>query len=299
MYWQQVKPEKAWCFKFHDMFAGNIPPFLGVFLDFYDIPTFKEISKAKSELEAYKLIIGEIPRLSDGKSGNSKDNFAINTTTLNAFMQIVKSSMLNKYVDFKALPLEDIAIYDFDKSPEKTDMVTKGLNNIFTQAAIDKSAFNTDKPNIATLKLSKLVDEAFIKRVYSQFSDFCTYHVNLKTKKYRFKIEFEGTIHDAEERKKEAKENMSLGLFTPKLASSMGMTLKEMKSGMALMKWLGYPDNLTPALTSFTLSGKDVEKKKSDGSDDVGGRPTKSNEEIGDAGAITRDAGSNEQREGS
>lgn len=287
MYWQQLKPDKAWVFKFHDFFAGNVSPFLGVFLDFYDIPTLKEISKAKNELEAYKIILGTIPRNKDDKSGNTKDNFAINTTTLNTFMQIVKSSMLNKYVDFKALPLENLDMYDFDKSPEKTDILAKGLNNISSQSGIDKSLLNTDKPNVATMKLSKLVDAQFVERVYSQFSDFCTYHVNLKTKKYKFKIVMEGTIHDIEERKKQANEYMTLGLFTPRIASNYGMTIKEMQTGMAMMKWLDVVNNMTPVQTSYTISDKDNKS----------GKPQKPEDELTNEGAETRNAGSNIDKE--
>lgn len=287
MYWQQLTPDKAWVFKFHDFFAGNVSPFLGVFLDFYDIPTFKEISKAKNELEVYKIILGTIPRLKDDKSGNSKDNFAINTTTLNAFMELVKSSMLNKYVDFKALPLENLDMFDFDKSPEKTDILTKGLNNIFSQAGVDRNIFNTDKPNVASLKLSKIVDENFVKRVYSQFEDFCTYHVNLKTKKYKFKIKMIGTIHDEEERMKQAKEDMTIGLFTPRVAANYGMSIKEIQTGMAMMKWLGMVDKMTPVQTSFTMSDKN----------NKGGKPEKSDDDLSDAGAITKSAGSNIDKE--
>ncbi len=291
MYWQQLKPSKAWVFKFHDLFAGSVPPFLGIFLDFYDMPTLKEISKAKSELEAYKIIIGEIPRLNDNRSGNSKDNFAINPTTLNAFMQLVKTSVLNKYVDFKALPLERIEIYDFDKSPEKTDMVAKGLDNISSQTGLDKSLFNTTKPNVASLKLSKIVDQEFITRVYSQFANFCTYHVNLRTKKFKFKIVFEGTIHDAEDRKKQAKEDMALGLITPRIAANYGMTLKEIKTGMELMKWLKFNESLSPVQTSYTLSSKQVMEKNK------GGNPGKNDDDLGESGIITRTQGSNELKE--
>jgi len=288
MYWQQLKPAKAWVFKFHNLFAGNVSPFLGIFLDFYDLPTLKEIAKAKSELEAYKILVGEIPRLNEGKSGNSKDNFAINPTTLNVFMEMVKSSMINKYVDFKALPLEDINMYDFDKSPEKTDIVAKGLDNISSQVGLDRSLFNTERPNVASLKLSKLADENFIKRVYEQFEDFCTYHINLKTKKFKFKIRMIGTIHDVEERKKEAKEDLTSGVITPRTIANMEMTLKEVQTGLAMMKWLKFNESLNPVQTSFTMSGKQNNNS---------GRPNKDDDDLGDAGAVTKTQGSNDGKE--
>ena len=286
MFWQQIKPKNGWVFKFHNHFAGLIPPFLGVFLDFIDIPMLKELFNSKSELEAYKIIMGTVPRNKDNKSGSRSDDFAIEADTLGNFVQLVKNSIQNKYVDFKAVPLEGLEMFDFEEKANKEDSLKKAFNNLSTQTGIDKSLMNTDKPNVAVMKMSKLVDEVFISRLYDQFSDFATYHANLETNKYKFKIKMMGTIHDREERQERAKNDMTTGFFTPRIAADQGMTLKEMERGMALMGWLGIVDKLTPAQTSYTLSGKDVENK---GGREKGKLETESAE-------ITETHGSNDNR---
>lgn len=288
MYWQQIKPDLGWVFKFHSHFAGLIPPFLGVFLDFIDIPTFKDMQLAKSELDVYKIIMGTVPRNKDDKSGNSKDNFAIQADTLAQFVQLVKNSLMNQYVDFKAVPLENLELFSFDNSADNSNVLANSLNNISTQSGIDKSLLNTDRPNISTMNLSKLVDSAFIDRLYSQFEDFCSYHINKLTKKYKVKIHFEGTIHDRKDRQEQSLTLAQNGIITPRLASSYGMSIKELTSSMLLMKYLGYPDNLTPIQSSFQMANNP---------NNPGGKPPKKEDDLGDNGDVTRTAGSNIEKE--
>ncbi len=296
-YWQQVKPKKGWVFKFHNHFAGLIPPFLGVFLDLIDIPALKDLFRNKSELEAYKIIMGTVPRNKDDKSGSKSDNFAINADTLAKFVQIVKNSLHNDYVDFKAVPLDNLELFSFDEQANKEDSLKKSLSNLSSQTGIDKSVFSTDRPNVATMKLSKLIDQEFVARLYDQFSDFATYHSNMNTRKYKFKIVMEGTIHDREERLKRAKDDMTNGFFTPRIASDQGMTVKDMERGMDLMGWLGVVDRLTPAQTSHTLSSKDSGNNNGDNSNngDKGGRPKGELET--ESAEITETHGANENRE--
>jgi len=214
------------------------------------------------------------------------DDFAIDPETLAQFIQIAQSGLPSS-VKIAALPFEDLEMFSFDDASEvKTDNVLRVLNAIFTQSGIDKNIFSTDRPSVASMNLSKLLDAEFVSRLYSQFEDFCTYHVNKLTKKYKFKIVFEGTIFDRDERKKHALEMAQNGIITPKIAAAEGMNIKDFMNSIAFMKWLGFADKLTPIKTSYTLSKQDSK----------GGRPSKTSNELTDAGEITRNAGSNEDK---
>ena len=59
-YWQQISPKKSWVFKFHNTFAGLVPPFLGIFVDANEIDTFKQLQSTKVALDVFKLLIGII-----------------------------------------------------------------------------------------------------------------------------------------------------------------------------------------------------------------------------------------------
>ena len=286
IYWQRINPEKGWVFKFHSDFAGLIPPMMGIFLDFANIPHLKDLQMIKADADILKIILGSVPRNKDNKTGPKTDDFAIDPETLAQFIQIAQSGLPSS-VKIAALPFEDLEMFSFDDASEvKTDNVLRVLNAIFTQSGIDKNIFSTDRPSVASMNLSKLLDAEFVSRLYSQFEDFCTYHVNKLTKKYKFKIVFEGTIFDRDERKKHALEMAQNGIITPKIAAAEGMNIKDFMNSIAFMKWLGFADKLTPIKTSYTLSKQDSK----------GGRPSKTSNELTDAGEITRNAGSNEDK---
>lgn len=281
MYWQEISPDKGWVFKFHNNFAGLVPPFLGLFIDAIEIDTFKEMQKTKTALDVYKIIFGNIPRHKDGtnKSGNAKDDMALSPEMAANYMKLIKNS-LPEGVDFKASPLEDLKSFEFNNSASKANIVGDAMKNFYKGAGADQALFNSDKPNASTMKASTRVDASFVERVYEQFNTFCTYQLSKITKKYKFKIVFEGTIFDEDERKEQALTLAQNGIITPKLASSNGMTLKEFVNGMNMMKVLGFPDNLTPIQSSYTLSAKN----------NKGGKPEG---DLTDSKVITDDAGSN------
>lgn len=290
-YWYQLKPENAWVFKFHDIFAALVPPLLGVFLDLVDIPAYKELQKAKSELEAYKIIMGTIPRnKSEGRTGTQKDDFAISAESLARFAQLVKNSFLNKYIDFKAVPVENLELFTFEDAVNKEDVLSKTLDNIFSQTGIDKSGFNTDRPSVATLNLSKLIDAAFIARLYTQFANFCEYHINQQTGKYKFKVIMEGTIYDRQDRIDRYMSYADKGIvLLPQLASAIGMNAKDVMTSLTLTKSLGFMDKLNIMPTVYTQSAKDSS---------IGGRPAKDDDELSEVGEQTRNIGANENKEG-
>jgi hypothetical protein len=269
-YWQQINPNKGWVFKFHDNYASLIPPFLGLFMDAVDFDTIRKLQDEKTALDTYKMIFGTIPRHKDGsnKSGNSKDDFAIDPKTLSSYMKLVKASLPDG-IDFKAAPLENVQLLEFDGHTEE-NIVGNSLKNFYSKSGAEKALFGSDKPNASTMKASIQNDGDFVRKIYNQFNTFCTYHINKITQKYKFKIIFEGTTYDQEERRKKALEEWQNGLLTPRLPASMGMSIRDLNNSIGLMQSLGFPENLKPIQSSFTLS-KDSAKN------DKAGRPASDN----------------------
>jgi hypothetical protein len=260
-YWQQIKPEEGWVFKFDNTNAGSIPPFIGLFLDLIELDTYKTLQQAKTKLEASKLIFGTIPRNKDNKSGNKADDFAIKADTLAQFITLVQNS-LPEGAYFKALPVEDIKAIDFSTN-EKNDFLSNAIKNLHRLAGTDQALFNAEKPNATTMAASTRVDSAFVDKVYEQFETFLNYHINKETKKFKFKVKLSGTIFNEDDRMDQQLRLAQSGIITPELPSALHLTEKEMRLGVALMQSMGYPDNLKPLLTSYTSSNKDGGRPKS------------------------------------
>lgn len=272
--WIELDPDKAFILKF-DMFqAGITPPMIGLFVDSVEIDTYRNLKATKTALDAYKLLVGSIPRHKESKTGNKKNDFALTSKMAAEFSGLIKNSMPDG-MDFKATPFEDVKLFEFGQSQNQSDISDVALKNLINNSG-SSQIMSINKPVQSTVKSSQKVDESFVKHLYLQAEDFINHQLLKISPKYIFKIKFEGTIFDREEREKSAKEWATYGIITDKIGASMGYTPREFDKAIAYMKARGYPDKLIPLKSSHQING------------DVG-RPEASDNEISDNGAIAKE----------
>ena len=286
VYWYGMLPDDAWVFKFNNNFAGSVPPLLDMLIDYSKIDKFKELEDVKKQLEAYKVIFATVPRLTNNRSGNKTDDFAISSTELGKFVAAVKQT-LGIGVDFKAAPLEDFKAFDFSPSSSEANLLETELNNMLKQSATS-DAILTGGSSVSSNNIYKLVSSEIVKSVYPQFENFCEYQINKRTTKYKFKIKFVGTIFDREDRRKAANEDMERGIITPAIFSSRGIQMTDASNTLNMMYGLQFPEMFKPIKTASTMSSD--EKNSS-------GREKLSDNELSDSGEQTRNIGANENRE--
>lgn len=286
VYWNPMSPDDAWVFKFNNNFAGSVPPLLDMLIDYSKIDKFKELEEAKKQLEAYKVIFATVPRLTNNKSANKVDDFAISSTELGKFVAAVKQT-LGSGVDFKAAPLEDFKAFDFSPSASEKDLLETEINNMLKESGISDSIL-TGGSSVSSNNIYKLVTSEIVKSVYPQFANYCEYQINKNTKKYKFKIKFVGTIFDREERRKAANEDMERGIITPAIFSSRNIQMTDAANISNMMYGLGYPNLFRPIKTASTMSSDEKS---------AGGRTAKGDDQLTDAGEQTRNIGANDNRE--
>lgn len=286
VYWLEMLPDDAWVFKFNNNFAGSVPPLLDMLIDYSKIDKFKELEDIKKQLEAYKVIFATVPRLTNNRSGNKTDDFAISSTELGKFVAAVKQT-LGTGVDFKAAPLEDFKAFDFSPSSSEDNLLETELNNMLKQSATS-DAILTGGSSVSSNNIYKLVTSEIVKSVYPQFENYCEYQINRRTKKYKFKIKFVGTIFDREDRRKAANEDMERGIITPAIFSSRGIQMTDASNTLNMMYGLQFPEIFKPVQMSSTMSNEDKSSS---------GRSKLSDSELSDSGEQTRNIGANENRE--
>ena len=286
VYWHPMTPDDGWVFKFNNNFAGSVPPLLDMMIDYSKIDKFKELEEAKKQLEAYKVIFATVPRLTNNKSANKVDDFAISSTELGKFVAAVKQT-LGSGVDFKAAPLEDFKAFDFSPSGNEKNLLESEITNMLRESGTS-DAIITGGSSVSSNNIYKLVTSEIVKSVYPQFSNYCEYQINKNTKRYKFKIKFVGTIFDREDRRKAANEDMERGIITPAIFSSRGIQMTDANNISNMLYGLGYPDLFRPIKTASTMSSD--EKSAS-------GRPVTDDNHLSDNGEQSRNTGTNNNRE--
>jgi hypothetical protein len=183
-----------------------------------------------------------------------------------------------------AAPLSNMEALSF---PSENEMYPSYLKNLLASSGVNTSLIFTNdaRANILESRLSQETDSNLLTPLYNQFNGFMNYHANKMTKKFKFAFEFEGTRFstDREERQNQQKDLMERGIILPKkIGAAYGIKPQNLRRMMEQAKADGFADSLTPILMANQI-----------GKESKGGRPPMSDSEIGDAGAQTKESGSN------
>ena len=284
--WQDLPVDEAWCWKFNPTIATRLPHFSGLFLDLIQQPVMRALQKSINASVAARVVVGQIGLLKE-TSQKVKDQFNINPAVLGQFLAVIKAA-IGDALKVAAVPLEDVKGIEFSSDNE--------VYSSYLKTALGNSGVNTNlvfsndlKMNTIETQLSLNSDEQLMTALYPQFSAFLDYQINLRTKKYNFKFNFEGTqfYNNRQQRLDSQIELSSLGIVLPqKIAAAIGMNPFDFERQLAEAKETGFVDRLTPIISGFQQSGKDSGTKD-------GGRPQKKDTDLTESGAESRATGAN------
>lgn len=289
VFWTQTSPENGmFAFKFNPENVTAIPYLSPLFSDIVLAPMMRNLQKNINILKAQKVLVGLIPLLKDSKGGSVKDAVAIEPTTLGKFLGLLKAG-LHESVKIGGVPFSDVKEIDFDTT--NTNILDEYSKTTASMSGINsRMVFANDKMSNSETLASINVDEFIALNVYHQFNQFMDYQINKRTKWFRFKFKFEGSEFQANRqfRLDNALKLAEKGITLPqKISAAIGMEPADFYRQLEECQAMGFSDMLTP-LVSLYQQGKD----------DKGGRERKSDSQLGDAGEVTRDAGSNLDRGG-
>ena len=281
VYWQDVPPSAGHVFKMSPEIVSRLPHYVGLMSDLILQPLMRNLQKSISMAEATKILSGQVPFLNN-QSSKVADALSMSPEVLGRFLGLI-SSAISSAIKTIAAPLENISPISFDGNDE---MYPSYLKNTLAASGVNTSLIFTSnqRANILESNLSLQSDLFLMYKLYPQFSQFLNYHINKRTKKYKWNFMFEGSNFsiDRESRWNTQMDLMERGIVLPqKISSALGMKPHHLRKMMEQSEAEGFIDKLTPIIQSNQLSK------------DSAGRPSMSDSEIGDAGAQTKEAGSN------
>jgi hypothetical protein len=272
-----------WAFKLQNQQATRIPYFSGLFPDFANQNTIRNLQKSSYMSAAIKLLSGQIPMISKETSAKVKDAFAISPENLKPFLQLLRSA-INESVNVITAPLNDIKGIEYSIN---TDISSSWNKDTIGKAGVNSALLygSEQKMNQMETLLSVDVDSFVSEEVYPWFNKFLEYQINDRTKKYKFKIDLEGTsFHTDIQRRREAQSSlMGVGIVLPqKIAAAHQMNPFSFQAQLDEARANGWVDNLTPIVPAAQqAAGAQA------------GRPSKSQDKLSESGEETQSAGSN------
>ncbi len=280
--WQELDSNKTICIKINENFDYSVPPLSGILESLYDIEDFKQLKKAKTELDNYLILAFAIPYLKDKNEAN---NFALSQDKSLEFYNLAISCLPDQ-VGAILSPFEKIDAIRVDRSEKAVDTVAEAERAFYNDAGISQLLFSSQDASGAALTKSVIVDEMLIFKFLKQ----CERWVNRKLKNFCKKIFYrthflEITHMNKKEYIDSAKEAASLGVpVKMRYAIALGLSPSAILHNEFVENMVfDIPNKWLPLYSSYTQSG-----------DKKGGNPGVDEDDLSPEGDVTRERGDND-----
>jgi len=264
------------------------PMFMSVIPAIIDLDEAKELDKKKMAQELLKIIIQKMPLDKNGDLVFDVDEAQqLHNNAVNMLKRAIGIDVLTTFADV------DVADMSDNRSTASTDDLERVERSVYNEAGVSQMQFNTDG-NIA-LEKSILNDAASMYNLILQFEGFMNDMIekyNKKPKKYYYRAQIlTTTIYNYQEMAKLYKEQMQVG-FSKMLP---GIALGQAQSTILANAFfendiLDLVNVFIPPMMSSTMNSDVLNRVNqqtrenrnnggTNGSDNVGGRPEKSDDE--------------------
>lgn len=267
--WSQTSPLPSKgnfvCFKFNSDIFAKVPFLTAMFNDAINRPLIRELQMNQNIIASQKILIGLIPLLTQQKSGQVKDTFAVSAEQLGNFLGFLKKG-LSEAIKISGVPFSDVKQVEFSL-PNKNMYNESNKIESSSSGVTSSLVYTTEDASATAVRLSAEVDEIIATSIYPQFEKWLSSEINWYTKKYKFKIKFEGSNYkdDRDKRLANALRLADKGMVLfDKIASAMGMNEFEFMQSMAKSKNGNFRDYLFLLPNTNTKDYGDVGRPTTD-----------------------------------
>lgn len=162
--------ENSLCLKYHNEFTYLYPAFFGIIGDILNIEDYKELSKAKTEADAYKLLYFRIPT-EDGK-------ITMGDKLVTPFIQMASDIVPAGFGVIPA-PMDLELIESKSTVTDDKNKVEQTEDNYYSEAGISRAIISSASSG-SELKLSMKVDSSDIYRLYHQIEAWMNLQMKLR-----------------------------------------------------------------------------------------------------------------------
>ena len=273
--------EQSLCLKYNNDFLFPYPPFLMMIADILLIDEYKDLAKAQSINDAYKILTMKIPT-KDGE-------ITLDDGLISTFVSVVLNTVQNN-IGVITTPF-DTATEEFSSSnADDRDTVSDAISWAFKNVGVSE-ALMSGASSGSELKLSITNDSADIFRIYRMIEDWMSLQMKLRNYIYNnyefvYKI-MDMTVFNSDDLRSTELQMAQNGIPNKgRLCAVNGLSPSVMLGNSIVENQIlgDIFDGWQPLKTSYVMSGD---------SSDEGGRPTEEGTEISEVTETQRDNDSN------
>ena len=248
--WQELDSPTSFAVKCNsDILDYSIPPFVGIFREIYDIEDYKQLKKAKTELENYALLVMKLGLAKDGRWELNFDKAKEFWMNLDSVLPEEVGSILTP------MNLEKI---DFNKNgTTDSDRIAESEEHLWSAAGVSSTLFNNKKASADSLLISVKADQAITFNIVKGIEAVINRYIQSLSFGKGFKVTFlDVSPYNRSEYAEMASKGMSLGMpLISTYCAVMGLDQSEMDSICLLEQdILELPKRFKPLMSSHTQS---------------------------------------------
>lgn len=251
-----------------------LPPFVGILPQVYDLDGYKSLKLTRTELQNYAILVMKLGLNSDGSWALDFDKATDFWQNLDDVLPDSVGSVLSP------MPVEKIS-FERSSTPE-SNSISQATSALWSSAGVSSLLFNGDRASSNALLLSIKADQSITYGVVQSIADMINRYMQYTSYGKDFKVIFLDTSpYNRNEVGEQYMKMCNVGMpMVSFLAAAYGMSQADMDRMNYLEDdLLNVKDRFKPLQTANTMSS----------SDDTGGRPQSSMQELTDNGQISRE----------
>lgn len=163
--------ENSFCIKYNDDFTYLYPCFFSLISELLNIDDIKDLVKAKSEADAYKLIYFKIPT-------NDEDQISMGDELISKFVEMACAILPDRFGVIPS-PMDLQLIESKSTISDDKNKVEQAVDNYYGEAGVSKALISSASSG-SELKLSMKVDSSDIYRIYRQIEAWVDLQMKLR-----------------------------------------------------------------------------------------------------------------------
>lgn len=268
--WAELSDDSTIVIKFSEMLPFIFPRYANLFDDIYDLSVYKQLGKAKTESDNYKFIAMEMESNKDGKT----DSFTTSIETVMQFYNMLNMNLPEGVSAFiSPVGVKDISFSNTTASDKSA--IDTALNNTYISSGISAVNFGKGTTNAGTVKMSNIIDESLLFKIYRQFERWLSRRIGrIYKNKFSIKLLDVTTLSIGDEIDRQLK-LAQYGIPNKLVLCTLAGISQNQERGMsAIEEALGLHDGSTwiPLSSSHTMSSSE--------STEESGRPSVADEDV-------------------
>lgn len=166
-----VPRQNSLCLKYNNDFTYLYSPFFPLIASILDIDDIKDLVKAKSEADAYKLVYFKIPVDDEG-------HITMGDELIYPFVEMAKSILPDRFGVVPS-PMDLQLIESKSTISDDKNKVEQAVENYYGEAGVSKALISSASSG-SELKLSMKVDSSDIYRIYRQIESWMDLQMKLR-----------------------------------------------------------------------------------------------------------------------